>query len=39
MNGLEVSSPRYITMNQDSIDIDLDIELQSRMDVDNGCVE
>lgn len=39
MNNLEVSSPRYITMNQDSIDIDLDIELQSKMDVDNGCVE
>lgn len=39
MNGLECTSPRYITMNQDSIDIDLDIELQSKLDPDNGCVE
>ena len=39
MNGLECNSPRYVTMDQDSIDIDLDIELQSRLDVDNGCVE
>lgn len=39
MNNLECSSPRYITMNQDSIDIDLDIELQSKLDIDNGCVE
>ena len=39
MNGLECISPRYITMNQDSIDIDLDIELQSRLNIDDGCIE
>ena len=39
MNGLECTSPRYVTMNQDSIDIDLDIELQTNMDIDNGCIE
>lgn len=39
MNGLEVSSPRYITMNQDSIDIDLDIQLTSKMNIDDGCVQ
>lgn len=39
MNGLTASSPRYTTMNQDSIDIDLDIELQSKLNPVDGCVE
>lgn len=39
MNGLECSSPKYITMSQDSIDISLNIKLQSKLDHENGCVE
>lgn len=39
MNGLTASSPRYTTMNEDSIDIDIDIELQSILNSDEGCVE
>jgi hypothetical protein len=39
MNGLTASSPRYTTMNQDSIDIDLDIELQSQLNPVEGCIE
>ena len=39
MNGLNASSPRYTTMNQDSIDIDIDIELRSTLNSEDGCVE
>lgn len=39
MNGLECSSPKYITMCQDSININLNIKLQSKLDVENGCIE
>lgn len=39
MNNLTASSPRYTTMNQDSVDIDLDIELNSILDSDEGCVK
>lgn len=39
MNGLECTSPKYITMSQDSININLNIKLQSQLDIENGCVE
>ena len=39
MNNLEVSSPTYITVNQDSVDIDLDMELNSKLNVENGSIE
>lgn len=39
MNGLECSSPKYIVMSQDSIDINLNIKLKSKLDSENGCVE
>lgn len=39
MNGLECTSPKYITMSQDSININLNIKLQSQLDMENGCVE
>jgi hypothetical protein len=39
MNGLECSSPKYIVMSQDSIDINLNIKLESKLDSENGCVE
>lgn len=37
-NGLEVSSARYLVMDQDSVDIDMELALVTEMDFDNGCV-
>lgn len=39
MNGLNASSPRYTVMNEDSIDIDIEIELESILNEEEGCVE
>lgn len=39
MNNLTASSPRYTTMSEDSIDIDLDIELRAALNPDDGCIE
>lgn len=39
VNGLECTSPKYITMSQDSININLNIKLQSKLDIENGCIE
>lgn len=39
MNGLEASSPTYITINQDSIDIDLDMELTSELNQEDGSIK
>ena len=39
INGLECTSPKYITMSQDSVNINLNIKLQSKLDVENGCIE
>jgi hypothetical protein len=36
-NGLEVSSARYLVMDQDSVDIDMKLVLMTEMDYDNGC--
>lgn len=38
MNGLEVSSAKYLVMDQDSVDIDTDLVLVSEMNFDNGGV-
>lgn len=37
-NGLEVSSARYLVMDQDSVDVDMELALVSEMDYDNGSV-
>lgn len=39
MNGLEASSTTYTTINQDSIDIDLDMELNSELNTEDGSVK
>ena len=38
MNGLEASSPRYILVGQDSIDLDISSILIAEMDYDDGCI-
>ena len=37
-NGLEVASARYLVMDQDSVDVDMELALVSEMDYDNGSV-
>ena len=39
MNNLNFSSQRYIVMDQDSIDIDLPIELESQLNYEDGSVK
>lgn len=39
LNNLTASSPRYTTISEDSINIDLDICLQTQLNSDEGCVE
>ena len=37
-NGLEVSSARYLVMDQDSVDVDMELALVSEMDYENGSI-
>lgn len=37
-NGLEVSSAKYLVMDQDSVDIDIPLALVSEMDYENGSI-
>lgn len=39
MNGLEVASRPYMVINQDSIDIDLNIQLNSKLLHENGSIK
>ena len=39
MNGLEASSPRYILVGQDSIDLDISSVLIAEMNYDDGCIQ
>jgi hypothetical protein len=38
MSGLEVSSAKYLIMDQDSVDIDTELILLSDTNFDNGSV-
>lgn len=39
MSGLEVTSARYLIMDQDSVDVDIDFALVSDLDYDNGAIQ
>lgn len=39
INGLEVSSKTYTTINQDSIDVDLDMELRTALNPEEGSIK